>query len=158
MSGGSFVVHGRTDQTFTLTAETQITDSRGTPTSLTNLRSGTHVTGTYIKFPDGMLKVVTLKVHQAKESMATASSPSPLMSPHPKQRFAGKVVSRSGRNLVVHGHTNQTFTLTAETQITNSRGKTAPLADLMPGVHVTGTYMKFPDGTLKLVTLKISKK
>jgi hypothetical protein len=81
-----------------------------------------------------------------------------LSSPTPhKQKFSGKVVSASSNSLVVHGRTDQTFTLTPNTKITHSAGKRATPATLKPGDSVTGTYVQSPDGALTADTLKVGK-
>jgi hypothetical protein len=72
-----------------------------------------------------------------------------------KQRFSGKVVSvNAGANtLVVHGKTDQTFTVTASTKITGAAG----LSAITAGQKVSGSYEKSADGTtMTLATLKVT--
>jgi hypothetical protein len=59
----SLVVHGKADQTFTVTPTTKITDASGTATTLATFTAGTKVSGTYSKSTDGtVLTVYTLKI------------------------------------------------------------------------------------------------
>jgi len=59
----SLVVHGKADQTFTITPTTKITDAAGTASTLAAITAGAKVTGSYSKSADGtVLTVYTLKV------------------------------------------------------------------------------------------------
>jgi len=63
VAGDTLVVHGKADQTFTVTPATKITDASGAASSLTALTAGEKVTGSYSKSADGtVLTVYTLKV------------------------------------------------------------------------------------------------
>lgn len=81
--------------------------------------------------------------------------------PPKKQRFAGKVVSTNltaNTIVVAHGKTDQTFTLTPTTKITDTTGKITNLANLQAGSYVHGTYIQSADGTtLAVQTLKIGE-
>jgi hypothetical protein len=71
-----------------------------------------------------------------------------------KQTFSGKVVSvnAAANTLVVHGKTDQTFTVTSATKITGADN----LAGIAAGAKVSGSYMKSADGaTLTVSTLKV---
>jgi hypothetical protein len=54
-AGGTLVVHGKADQTFTVTAETKITGAAG----LGAITAGTHVSGSYTKSADGATLTVS---------------------------------------------------------------------------------------------------
>jgi hypothetical protein len=59
----SLVIHGKADQTFTVTPMTKITDATGTVTTLSAVTAGAKVTGTNSKSTDGtVLTVYTLKI------------------------------------------------------------------------------------------------
>jgi hypothetical protein len=59
----SLVIHGKADQTFTVTPTTKITDATGTATTLSAITAGSKVTGSYSKSTDGtVLTVYTLKI------------------------------------------------------------------------------------------------
>jgi uncharacterized surface anchored protein len=61
-SANTLVVHGKADQTFTVTSTTKITDPSGSPTTLASATAGTKVSGTYSKSDDSStLTVYTLK-------------------------------------------------------------------------------------------------
>lgn len=90
---------------------------------------------------------------------APSATPAPVAATAPttkakKEKFSGKVVSvdTAANTLVVHGKTDQTFTLTSATKVTGGT-----LAGLAAGTKVTGTYTKSADGaTLTVATLKIA--
>jgi hypothetical protein len=58
-AGKTLVVHGKADQTFTVTSDTKIT---GSATDLSGVTAGTKVSGSYTKAADGSLTLATLKV------------------------------------------------------------------------------------------------
>jgi hypothetical protein len=85
----------------------------------------------------------------AAPAMTTATTTKPK-----KQTFSGKVVSvdAASNTLVVHGKTDQTFTLTSATKITGADS----LASIAVGAKVSGSYLKSADGaTLTVSTLKV---
>jgi hypothetical protein len=74
-----------------------------------------------------------------------------------KQSFSGKVVSidAAANTLVVHGRSDQTFTVTTLTKFT---GAASGLSDVTAGAKVSGSYTKSADGSVLTVsTLKVGK-
>jgi hypothetical protein len=63
VAADSLVVHGKADQTFTVTPTTKITDATGAASTLAAVTAGSKVSGTYSKSADGtVLTVYTLKI------------------------------------------------------------------------------------------------
>ena len=99
--------------------------------------------------------LATPSLSNAKD--ATTNATSAAADKAAPNRFYGAITKvDTNKNSFTVG--DQTFVITAESQVTNKDGEKAKLADAIVGEPARGTYTKKSDGTLNVTKVRFGKK
>ena len=97
-----------------------------------------------------LMPLVSIGADTATNARSTASKDGP-------NRFYGPISKvDTNKNSFTVG--DQTFVITAETQIVNKDGEKAKLSDAVVGEPARGSYTKKSDGTLDVTKVRFGKK